>query len=48
MCHVYLYASLLVDHDLWSTLHTPYIVPRLFVHIFVGRPQFVVYPPRTI
>ena len=20
-CHVYLYASFLVDHDLWSTLH---------------------------
>ena len=25
-----------------------YKVPRLFVHIFVGRPRFVVYPPRTI
>ena len=24
-CHVYLYASLLVDHDLWSTLHALYV-----------------------
>ena len=50
---VNLYVSLLVDHVLWSTLHalyvtTHYYVPRLFVHFLVGRPQFVVYPPRII
>ena len=27
---------------------TQYKVPRLFVRIFVGRPRFVVYPPRPI
>ena len=25
MCHVYVYASMLVDHDLWSTLHALYV-----------------------
>ena len=53
---MYMYVYLLVDPDLWSTLHTLYVtmiithykVTRLFVHLFVGRPRFVVYPPRTI
>ena len=52
MLHVFprivLPISLPVDSKLWSTLHAPYNVPRLFVRIFVGRPRFVVYPPRTI
>ena len=47
----------LFDQKLWFTLQqtmncglpsTHYKVPRLFVRIFVGRPQFVVYPPCTI
>ena len=33
MCHVYLYASLLVDHDLWSTLHALYVTMIICTYV---------------
>ena len=40
---------LLVDHNLWSTLHA-IIVSPIFLSTpmyFTGRPYFVVYPPQV-
>ena len=32
-CHVYLYSSLLVDHDLWSTLHALYVTTIICTYV---------------
>ena len=41
--------NLLVDHNLWSTLHAIIVPPRFFSTpmYFAGRPYFVVYPPHV-
>ena len=41
---------LLVDHNLWSTLHAIIVSPRFFLSTpmyFTARPYFMVYPPHV-
>ena len=43
------FCYLLVDHNLWSTLHAIIVSPRLiFFGLIFGRPWFMVYLPCTV